>query len=79
MVTMLGNTLHYSELHTELSSAAVSTNHRLRCARARACVCVCVCVCVFYYGHAPCGYGPLRCASYVHSVIIHLLQFRSQP
>ena len=37
------------------------------------------CVCVFYYGHAPSGYGPLRCASYVHSAPFPLLQFRSQP
>jgi hypothetical protein len=42
-------------------------------------LCVCVCVCVFYCSHAPWGYGPLRCANYVHSVINHLLQFRSQP
>ncbi|KAF1968543.1 hypothetical protein BU23DRAFT_261275 [Bimuria novae-zelandiae CBS 107.79] len=30
MVAMLGKTLHYSELHTALSSSAISTNHRLR-------------------------------------------------
>jgi hypothetical protein len=75
MVAMLGKTLHYLELHTALFSSAISTDHRLQRAR----VCVCVCVCVFYYGHAPYRYGPLQCASYVHSVNNHLLQFRSQP
>ena len=30
---------------------------------------MCVCVCVFYYAHPSCGYGPLRCVSYRHSVI----------
>lgn len=36
-------------------------------------------MCLFCYGHVPCGYGSLRCTSYVHSVINLLLQFRSQP
>jgi hypothetical protein len=30
MVAMLGKTLHYSELHTALSSSAICTKHRLR-------------------------------------------------
>ncbi|PVH91407.1 hypothetical protein DM02DRAFT_343866 [Periconia macrospinosa] len=30
MVAMLGKTLHYSELHTPLSSSTISTNYRLR-------------------------------------------------